>query len=55
MTKAMAPATIDLASVAAKGPACRRVMEEILEKEEEHADDMSTLLARIEKESSESA
>jgi bacterioferritin len=38
-----------------KDPTSRRVMEEILEKEEEHADDMSTLLARIEKESSESA
>jgi bacterioferritin len=36
-------------------PTSRRVMEEILEKEEEHADDMSTLLARIEKESSDPA
>jgi len=36
-------------------PTSRRVMEEVLEKEEEHAEDMSTLLEQIEKEASERA
>jgi bacterioferritin len=34
-------------------PTSRRVMEEVLAKEEEHAEDMSTLLQKIEKESRE--
>jgi bacterioferritin len=34
-------------------PTSRRVMEEVLAKEEEHADDMSNLLERIEKETKE--
>ena len=33
-----------------KDPTSRRLMEEILAKEEEHADDMSTLIERIGKE-----
>jgi bacterioferritin len=36
-------------------PTSRRVMEEVLAKEEEHAEDMSTLLQKIEKESRERA
>lgn len=36
-------------------PTSRRMMEEILAKEEEHADDMQTLLAQIEKETSQGA
>jgi len=33
-----------------KDPTSRRIIEEILEKEEEHADDLSTLLERIQSE-----